>query len=217
MQRHSAMKKLILGMVLIVSVGCQESYNSQTAAGEEGYAVIIGKESRQEVTATSKKTSPVGRLDMSYKDDDNQSHCTGTLISDNLVLTAGHCAFRQSGEGFPVSITFNADVYSRKTRPEYYLVDRIYHNPTFTKKNDGQNGVITMDDISNDIAVLRLTKLQNQVPGGKKYGTYPVQVAPTTGTMSMISYPGDKVEESKWIEEGCSYSVYKNGSAIPGA
>jgi V8-like Glu-specific endopeptidase len=208
------MKKLLLGMVLIAGVGCQESYNSQMAAGEEGYAVVIGKDNREEVTGTSKKTSPVGRLDMTYKGDDNQSHCTGTLISDDLVLTAGHCTFRQSGEGFPVSITFNADVYSRKTNPEYYLVDRIYTLPAFSKKSDGQSGVITMDDIANDIAVVRLAKLQGQAPAGKKYGTYQVEVAPTNATASLISYPGDKVEESKWIEEGCSYSTYKNGSRL---
>ncbi|NOD49320.1 MULTISPECIES: serine protease [unclassified Ruegeria] len=91
----------------------------------------------------------VGRLDMG-----DGSFCTGTLIAQDMVLTAAHCAVDQStGTAFAgEDITFRAGLSNGKALAERQVTQVAIH------PNYGSRPPLSRESVRIDVALLRLDK-----------------------------------------------------------
>ncbi|MBO9411846.1 MULTISPECIES: trypsin-like serine protease [unclassified Ruegeria] len=89
----------------------------------------------------------VGRLDIG-----NRGFCTGTLIAQDIVLTAAHCALdRGTGQLYaPGQLTFRAGLSDGEALAER-KVEQIAIHPDYTK-----HGGLSAEAVRIDVALMRL-------------------------------------------------------------
>lgn len=89
----------------------------------------------------------VGRLDIGQR-----SFCTGTLIAQDLVLTAAHCALdKRTGKPYlPGEVTFRAGLSNGSALAERKVVQIAAH-PKY-----GANDPLTAASVRADVALMRL-------------------------------------------------------------
>ena len=89
----------------------------------------------------------VGRLDVG-----NRSFCTGTLIAQDLVLTAAHCALdKRTGKPYkPGEVTFRAGLSNGTALAERKVVQIAAH-PDYHA-----NSALSVESIRADVALMRL-------------------------------------------------------------
>jgi V8-like Glu-specific endopeptidase len=132
----------------------------------------------------------VGRIDLG-----NSGFCTGALISDRLVLTAGHCLFnKQTGARIDDSeIVFRAGFRNGRAAAEAGVRRSAVH-PGYAP-----DGGTNSDNIAHDLALLELTRPINAI------GIVPF-------TINSQPKPGDKIgvvsyakgrSEAPALQESC--------------
>ncbi|NOD65503.1 MULTISPECIES: serine protease [unclassified Ruegeria] len=91
----------------------------------------------------------IGRLDIG-----DESFCTGTLIAQDMVLTAAHCAVDgRTGKAFaPEDITFRAGLSNGNALAESRITQVAIH-PSY-----GSKPPLSHDSVRIDVALLRLDK-----------------------------------------------------------
>ncbi|WP_171097824.1 MULTISPECIES: trypsin-like serine protease [unclassified Ruegeria] len=89
----------------------------------------------------------VGRLDIGTR-----SFCTGTLIAQDLVLTAAHCALdRKTGNPYlPGEVTFRAGLSNGSALADRKVVQIVAH-PDY-----GTNAPLSPASVRTDVALMRL-------------------------------------------------------------
>lgn len=89
----------------------------------------------------------IGRLDVG-----TQSFCTGTLIAQDLVLTAAHCALdRATGKPYvPGEVTFRAGLSNGTALAERKVVQIVAH------PNYDAGAALSVQNIRDDVALMRL-------------------------------------------------------------
>lgn len=90
----------------------------------------------------------IGRLDIG-----KQGFCTGTLIAQDLVLTAAHCALEKSGKPYaPGKVTFRAGLSNGTSLADRKVVQIAVH-PEYAKRPS-----LSVEGVQTDVALMRLEK-----------------------------------------------------------
>lgn len=152
---------------------------------------IIGWDDRIPMISREYPWSTIGRVQGTTTDLKNY-HCTGTLISENLVLTNAHCVIDPRTNQLSREIQFFPNLINGvvPNRRDIAVVERVIYGTDFTG-----------DELSNQIndwAVMVIDK-----PLGRKYGYLGWQSLPTASFLKnqdklfFVGYSGDFPDTSK--------------------
>lgn len=134
----------LLGVTALVSCSKPASQILQTPS-----AAIIGGTQANSGDMVSKSTVAILITISDQNDQGGQYLCTGTLIRDNLILTAAHCAPKSDQKHYVRSyVVFSNDLENLADRDVRLVIDQEIH-PRFGK-NQGPHG-----EDANDLAVIR--------------------------------------------------------------
>lgn len=141
-------KSLVLITVLSAVVACSPTATKFTESKSQGSG-IIGGEPVPSDDGIAKSTVAIVATVEGADGKPGQFICTGSLLRNNLVLTAGHCVPKVGEQYKKVAlyIIFNSDLSQMSRRDVRLVTDSLVH-PDY-----GQAG--EMGEDANDVAVLQ--------------------------------------------------------------
>lgn len=147
---------------------------------------IIGSDNRVPMTSRKYPWSAVGKIE-GVGDDGNSYSCTGTLISEDIVLTNAHCVVNPETGKVSKAIAFLPNLVNGVIRDknDVAYATNVYYGTDFPHKE-------SLEDFVNDWAIVKLDK-----PIGKKYGYLGWQSLPSsslvgdTQRFALVGYSGD--------------------------
>ncbi len=143
----------------------------------------------------------VGRLNMGTR-----SFCTGALVAENLVLTAGHCLYdRDTGARIPTEeIEFLAGWRSGRASA-YRGVRRVIIHPEYVYSSNNVESRVRYD--------LALLELDQPIRSGT-IRPFPVHRQPAKGAVvGVVSYAFDRAD-SPSLQESCNILARQAGALI---
>ena len=177
MLRH----RLFIGAALIAALGCAND------VGRDGASIVNGR-----AAGTNELYGTVAIVFGEIGAPDDLANCTGTLIRDNVVLTAAHCMFAVDADGFPTndlepvsSLTVVAGATSvfTSTAEQRYAVTRAYVHTEYD--NLGEEA-----DIGPRVADIALIVTDRPVTGVSVVELLPPADRDRFGTDSAITVSG---------------------------
>mgnify|MGYP002779647413 FL=1 len=119
---------------------------------------VIGWDDRTPMLSRKYPWSAIGRV-QGFDTQGKGYHCTGTLISENIVLTNAHCVINPETRQFSKEILFAPNVINREVadKADIAQVKGVIYGTDFSGSE--------LSNQQNDWAILKLDK-----PVGRKYG-----------------------------------------------
>jgi glutamyl endopeptidase len=186
----TALSITCLGLMSFGGVGVAASSAADPAVTIQG--LPIGTDNRTQVTNTTAFPSSSIVQILQY----GSGACTGTLISPNVVLTAGHCV-KYQGTTTPASALSVIPGRNGSSQPfGSCTVTQTYMDPTW----------VASESHANDWALLRLGCNIGQSAGWPvvKAGDFTGQTATVRG------YPGNKPAGTMWTHSGTVLTTTTN-------
>ncbi|MEL7244599.1 MAG: trypsin-like serine protease [Cyanobacteria bacterium J06573_2] len=180
--------------------------------------IVVGLDDRHPMLSRNYPWSAIGRIE--YVAGRESYHCTGSLITEDIVLTNAHCVVDPDTHKVNREIKFRPNVINGRSKDDNdtAVVKKIIAGTNFKEANPSKN----------DWAVVKIDK-----PLGKKYGHFGWVSLPTSTMLKypkkfrMIGYSGDfptsetlkafpylKAGEglTAGVHVGCSILKEENGS-----
>lgn len=141
-------KSLVLTGVLATMVACSPASQNSVQLGAQNTS-IIGGEPVDTADTIAKTTVALIASVQTHDGQEGQFICTGSLLRNNLILTAGHCVPQVGAEYKEVAlyVVFNTDLNKMQRTDVRLVMDSEIH-PQY-----GQSGEQGED--ANDVAVLK--------------------------------------------------------------
>lgn len=158
---------------------------------------LIGDDNRISMTSRKYPWSAIGKV-AGMTANGGQYHCTGTLISPDVVLTNAHCVVDPRTHKFSQEIRFEPNLINGvvKDPQDIARVTQVIYGTDFTERNSERN----------DWAVLKLDKSI-----GNKYGYLSWKSIPSStliknpNRLFMVGYSADRMEgNTAGADMGCS-------------
>ncbi|MFM6929231.1 MAG: S1 family peptidase [Bdellovibrio sp.] len=176
-----------LPLVFSLLIGCSNSNTALTNVSEDSDHIVNGE---LVTTMTEARSSTV--LLASIRKDNSAALCTGTLIADNLILAAAHCAPKATEKDTIILIGFGLNFM------ESFGPDRKYpyYRTNDVKVHEGYDA--TKKSVNNARHDLAIFKFKGTIPPEFKVRPLPTIDFKTsaTDTLEMIGY-GDTSESTK--------------------
>ncbi len=155
MQRSMAIcRRFFILILMVLSLGCAEQKQTHTLAQGTPDDGIVGGELVEKTSAEGKltvliygsyqETVPSGTGEMTPED--RISICTGSFITENVILTAAHCLFKKPYE---TKIMYTNDMNDRQAQSSE--VDRVLSHPQYK----GESG-LNQAHLDDDLALIKI-------------------------------------------------------------
>lgn len=144
--KNSLTQKLVVVLGLAGAMTACAPQNTNSVAGNG--SSIIGGTVVETSDVISKSTVAIVASVVDAKGEEGQFVCTGSLIADNVVLTAGHCVPEvKEGEKAAMYVVFTTDL-NKLSREQIRNVNKVVVHPKYGQEaEDGSD--------ANDIALIR--------------------------------------------------------------
>ena len=144
---------------------------------------MIGPDERHPMLSRDYPWAAIGRIE-GVKADGEEYHCTGSLITEDIVLTNAHCVVNPYTHKVSKNIKFRPNVINGRSKDDFdtAVVKKIIAGTDFKEANP----------LKNDWAIVKIDK-----PLGKKYGYFGWVSLPTSAMLKyrekfrMVGYSGD--------------------------
>jgi secreted trypsin-like serine protease len=156
------MKLFFPAVMCLLLVACGQSKNENKYVNSTDQSAIIG----------GKKVAdgaPISASIVGIFDSENQFTCTGTLLENNIVLTAAHCI--EAKNPSKIAIVFSNELMKTVTAREVDILQNFVRHATSTRVHPGYNEKIneTKNTDWNDLALIKFSGL---VPEGYHPATF---------------------------------------------
>lgn len=194
---------------MLTFVSCSEKSTSQYEKGDSivGQAIIGDGDERIQVT---KKTvfNDIGKwsgsLQITFIDSNSKEQhfeCTGTVLGNGFILTAGHCVFDEENNRVAQKVTFIPQVtLDNVNSSQVFHVEKIW----LSKEHQAYPGT------ENDFALLKI--LDKEVIRLNSYGRPGIYVLPERDVQlkaKVAGYPSDK---KRWDLNLSACEIYTESS-----
>lgn len=144
------MSKIITIFIVLVLVACSSNHDVTSTTFDSKNQNIIGG---TQVTATD----PIANFTVGLYDKENMFMCTGTLIRQNLILTAGHC-IETKPSNLVIIFSLNFGALDSNQVALLRIAESIHVHPDFSMDDENAMDV-------NDIALI---EFDGDLPEGYK-------------------------------------------------
>lgn len=197
---------LMFGLSALNFTSCNETQISsiEEKVKSQSSNIIIGSDDRKPSLQifSKEEANKVGLIRAITYLDNNVTRttvCTGTLIANNYIITAAHCAYDQD-QNLLEHLYFYPGIKDEYKFSRRFPVTQVFHPKDYRETNG------TVSGVANDFAIFKLGKSADGRSAGKVMGSHAYWGRVEFGDekVSTIGYPSDKKDSNQFAQAECN-------------